>query len=70
MEAILKFNLDNPDDQDRFNQCIKSKNLADCLSTIYLNLVSIEEGEFKTDKKPSELVDAIMKEYDIDFYKL
>jgi hypothetical protein len=70
MEAILKFNLDNPEEQERFNQCMKSKDLADCLSTIYLNLVNIEEDEFKTDKKPSELMDAIMKEYDIDFYKL
>ena len=70
MKAILEFNLDNPDDQERFNQCLKSKDLADCLSTIHLNLISIEEGETKLDKKHSELVDEILKEYEIDFYNL
>lgn len=70
MKAILEFNLDNPDDQERFNQCLKSKDLADCLSTIYLNLLDIEEGISKTDKKYSEIVDEILKEYEIDFYKL
>jgi hypothetical protein len=70
MKATLEFDLENPDDQERFNQCVKAKDLANCLSTIYINMVSIEEGEHKTNLKPSELIDTIMKEFDINFNQL
>jgi len=70
MKAILEFNLENPDDQERFNQCIKAKDLTNCLSTIFITMVNIEEGESKTDLKPSELINTIMKEFDIDFNQL
>jgi hypothetical protein len=61
MKAVLKFDLDNPDDRIDYDRCNKSRDMAIVLFDIRYNL--FKRIENKLDKEiDDELMTAIMEE--------
>jgi len=69
MEAILKFNLDNPDDTIAHMRCVKATDMAIVLFEITHNLKRTLESRFESQPQPRDEFDGIEETFS-EIYKL
>ena len=69
MEAILKFNLDNPDDKIEHMRCVKATDMAIVLFEITHNLKRTLESRFESQPQPRDEFDGIEETFS-EIYKL
>ena len=69
MEAILKFNLDNPDDKMEHMRCVKATDMAIVLFEITHNLKRTLESRFESQPQPRDEFDGIEETFR-EIYKL